>query len=507
MPLATALSLSLVFHGGLIALTMNTSVAVSAAVGAVDEGPVIVFETTPVDEPRRPPVQEPPPPPAEAAKPAPLERLPPPPPPPADEMERLVLGIDDGDPSSPNWIGYRDYLEHFAPLSETEQAARRLEAGGDEGRAIDPTPPVPPSMAPVPVAPQPSPALPPQPTRTSTPPAPQVPAQRDPAPTSDGQERKADGKGERPFENTNENPNDKDAKSTPDPAATGPFNDATKPAVPETPFPTDRPSEAITPAPPAPVETPAPIDPTMRPGERDLPRIDGPLPDPTLPPLPLPGFPTPQEPTAIPEGRPQPTPQPAPRPETVGGPSPAAFVGPPFPLPLEPQPNTQPDLLTPPQVSPSPNETPAAPQPPTQPVSQPQDRATPATPGQKAKDSAGDGEITDSESDPTSVVSVPPNVWRNGRPVAAKGLTIKTRKPKFTILTLVTQAPRNPTVEIQFDHEGKPVDYRFEVSAGHPDVDGPILDAVAAWRASGKPLEKLGPKDTITVRIRLLLVQ
>jgi hypothetical protein len=32
-----------------------------------------------------------------------------------------------------------------------------------------------------------------------------------------------------------------------------------------------------------------------------------------------------------------------------------------------------------------------------------------------------------------------------------------------------------------------------------------VLDAVAGWRASGKPLEELKPRERITVRIKLLL--
>jgi hypothetical protein len=113
--------------------------------------------------------------------------------------------------------------------------------------------------------------------------------------------------------------------------------------------------------------------------------------------------------------------------------------------------------------------------------------------------------VTDSESDATSVVSVPPSVWRNGRPIAAKGLTIKTRKPRFTILTLVTANPRNPVVEVQFDREGKPASFRLVTRSGFEDIDGPVLDAVAGWRASGKPLEELKPRERITVRIKLLL--
>ncbi len=131
----------------------------------------------------------------------------------------------------------------------------------------------------------------------------------------------------------------------------------------------------------------------------------------------------------------------------------------------------------------------------------------PTTAGPRTSNPVGDGEISDMESDATSIIIVPPNQWKNGRPIAAKGLTIKTRKPKFTILTLVTSNPRNAIVEIAFDQQGNPKSFGFLRPTGYPDIDGPILDAIAGWRASGAPLEKLKKSDTITVRMRLILSQ
>lgn len=131
--------------------------------------------------------------------------------------------------------------------------------------------------------------------------------------------------------------------------------------------------------------------------------------------------------------------------------------------------------------------------------------ASPA--GPRAPDPVGQGDLSDRESDPTSIQSVPPNQWRNGRPIASQGLEIKTRKPRFTTLTMVTARPRNPVVAIAFDSDGKATGMTFLRSSGHEDIDGPIRDAVLGWRASGKPLSKLKQGDTLTIKLRLVLVQ
>ena len=81
------------------------------------------------------------------------------------------------------------------------------------------------------------------------------------------------------------------------------------------------------------------------------------------------------------------------------------------------------------------------------------------------------------------------------------------RPGRATVTHFFAPAWRNPVVEVKFDREGKPASYGFVTNSGFADIDGPILDAIAGWRASGKPLEKLKNKDTIAVRIKLVLVQ
>jgi hypothetical protein len=104
-----------------------------------------------------------------------------------------------------------------------------------------------------------------------------------------------------------------------------------------------------------------------------------------------------------------------------------------------------------------------------------------------------------------------PNVnFRPGTPLAAKGVRIVTRTPRFSITARVASNPRNPTLELTFNREGRVIAGKFVEgqTSGYDDIDGPILDAAMRWTATGKKLaEVLGddPKATFTIRITYLL--
>jgi len=115
------------------------------------------------------------------------------------------------------------------------------------------------------------------------------------------------------------------------------------------------------------------------------------------------------------------------------------------------------------------------------------------------------GERSDRESDATSIADVPPSLWKNGKPLARKGLEIKTKKPALPILTQLTTRPGNPICEILFGKDGVPVSCKVLLSSGYPDVDGPVLDALYRWRAKGSQLDKLAPGKTLTFRVRFIL--
>jgi hypothetical protein len=111
----------------------------------------------------------------------------------------------------------------------------------------------------------------------------------------------------------------------------------------------------------------------------------------------------------------------------------------------------------------------------------------------------------DKESQPTSVIDVTPDQWQFGKPLAAQGLEIKTRRPVFTVLTLMTAAPGNPLCEIKFDRSGVAKSASIVRGSGDQRVDDAILACLYRWRAEGSKLQALKGNDTIPVRIRMIL--
>ncbi len=117
------------------------------------------------------------------------------------------------------------------------------------------------------------------------------------------------------------------------------------------------------------------------------------------------------------------------------------------------------------------------------------------------------GVQSDQESDATSILDVSMEQLTLGRPLAAQGLQIKPRKPVFTMLTLVTAVPANPTAELRFRRDGKPAQVRLLESSGDPRIDESVLNSLYRWRAAGKQLRELKAGQTIPIRIRILLVR
>lgn len=88
---------------------------------------------------------------------------------PPPEQDTIKLGIEESEASTLTWIGYEQYREHMARLSELEQA-QFIAGGGAAGGGGDPTPPNEPSLEPTPSEPQP-----PQPTPEPLPEQPSLP--------------------------------------------------------------------------------------------------------------------------------------------------------------------------------------------------------------------------------------------------------------------------------------------------------------------------------------------
>ncbi len=137
---------------------------------------------------------------------------------------------------------------------------------------------------------------------------------------------------------------------------------------------------------------------------------------------------------------------------------------------------------------------------------QPEQAAQPDPSGSPQPRPAGEpGEQADQESDASSILDVSMEQLTLGRPLAAQGLQIKPRKPVFTMLTLVTAVPANPTAELRFRRDGKPARVRLLESSGDPRIDESVLNSLYRWRAAGKQLRELEAGQTIPVRIRILL--
>lgn len=78
-----------------------------------------------------------------------------------------------------------------------------------------------------------------------------------------------------------------------------------------------------------------------------------------------------------------------------------------------------------------------------------------------------------------------------GRPLATKGLTINTIRPRWAHVTVITASPKDPLVEIRFTREGRVLSARFLESTGNREVDQPLMDAIYRWSATGEELKKI----------------
>ncbi len=133
------------------------------------------------------------------------------------------------------------------------------------------------------------------------------------------------------------------------------------------------------------------------------------------------------------------------------------------------------------------------------------DNSGPQQQSQQPQPAGEPGEQADQESDATSILDVSMDQLTLGKPLSAQGLTIKPRKPKFTMLTLLTSVPRNPSAELRFRRDGKPARVRLLKSSGDPRIDESVINSLYRWRASGEKLRELKPGQTIPVRIRIIL--
>jgi outer membrane biosynthesis protein TonB len=113
----------------------------------------------------------------------------------------------------------------------------------------------------------------------------------------------------------------------------------------------------------------------------------------------------------------------------------------------------------------------------------------------------------DKQSTATSVIDIPPEQWKLGKPLASRGLELKPRKPMITVLTMLTAAPGNPLCVISFNRQGEVLKAAILQTSGDHRVDNAILASLYRWRASGKDLETAGDDHPLDVTVRILLTR
>lgn len=123
---------------------------------------------------------------------------------------------------------------------------------------------------------------------------------------------------------------------------------------------------------------------------------------------------------------------------------------------------------------------------------------SPSTPGQRVVPA-------DRDSSPFSTEVVAS--FRNGRVDAGQGLDVRTVRPRLTLLTRVTAAPRNPVLEITFAKSGRATDVRLLRSSGYRvEVDEPVLAAAYNWRAGGLLIDRLPEHPAASVKMTITII-
>lgn len=176
--------------------------------------------------------------------------------------------------------------------------------------------------------------------------------------------------------------------------------------------------------------------------------------------------------------------------------------------PAAPEAVKAPQPATDPVTAPKPPEDAAAAQEPSKaepPPTPPQPQTAPAKSGMP-------GIQSDKEATAVAIKKAP--TVRPGQVLATQGLEIQTRAPRWTIATMMTRRPRNPTVYVTFGRDGRVRNVEFVRSGvemyntGSDEVDQPLLNAIYAWTAKGKQLAMIDPTQPdagLTIMLTIIL--
>ena len=114
------------------------------------------------------------------------------------------------------------------------------------------------------------------------------------------------------------------------------------------------------------------------------------------------------------------------------------------------------------------------------------------------------GNSSDRDSDATSIIRVSVDKWKSGKPLAAKGIVLRPRRPSFTANQMVSYNPSDLVAELSIDNSGKPVEVSIVVSTGSSSIDRSLVSSLYRWRASGNRISALKNRDTIKITIHLM---
>ena len=376
------------------------------------------------------------------------------------DVEDVAIGQDDGDSMSVVIIGREDYEEHMARQSVVAQAGFRMSDAGGNG-------------------------------------------EQDYGRGTEGNGGGGGGGAPNAQSNTT-TATTAGAPVAPEATQTASAPPAPKPTEepkPESPAkPPEQPPAVVAEAPPKPVP---PVPPTTTTPVNEPPQPAPPTPTVPVTPNPEaepnPPIEAPRDPKVQPPVEPKPVPPP-PAPEPVKQPTPT--------VPAEPKPAPPPPVNQPPKAPEGGG---------IASTERPKTDAKEKAPGESGKaggkgpstvpGTGGKGELKDLESPATSLTEVDPKLWKNGRLVAAQGITLKPREPRFTTLQTVSQLPncRPPVVSLTFDRTGSCIDVFFNLPTGDPEIDGVIKNSLFFWRAAGKKIDSLKEGEKVRVTLRLLL--
>ncbi len=112
-------------------------------------------------------------------------------------------------------------------------------------------------------------------------------------------------------------------------------------------------------------------------------------------------------------------------------------------------------------------------------------------------------EFSDLESDPASIVEVPRENWKTGRPIAAEGIILRPRRPSFTAHQSITNAPNGLTAVLMIDHRGRPIDVEIITGTGSSSIDRSLVASLYRWRAAGEKINAVIEGETIHITIHI----